>query len=125
MPFDEAQARGALVAFGRYGKGLDPKARLNFADCAAYALATNLNSPLLVKGNDFTATDIQTAVRSIRSLSVRHGRDAAMSVKILNLRRTSGCGTVTAPLNLMDWAKLFGMATDRVGVPWLILALDQ
>jgi ribonuclease VapC len=62
VPFDEAQARGALVAFGRYGKGIDPKARLNLADCAAYALAKSLNAPLLFKGSDFTATDIQAVV---------------------------------------------------------------
>src|SRR5208337_2368125 len=37
VPFDEAQAREALAAFGRYGKGVHPKARLNLSDCAAYA----------------------------------------------------------------------------------------
>jgi ribonuclease VapC len=62
MPFDEAQVRGALQAFNRYGKGIDPKARLNLADCAAYALATSLNVPLLFKGNDFAATDVHAAV---------------------------------------------------------------
>jgi ribonuclease VapC len=62
VPFDEAQVRGALEAFDRYGKGIDPKARLNLADCAAYALATSLNAPLLFKGNDFAATDVQAAV---------------------------------------------------------------
>ena len=41
VPFDEAQAREALFAFGRYGKGIDPRARFNLADCAAYALAKN------------------------------------------------------------------------------------
>jgi ribonuclease VapC len=62
IPFDEMQVRGALVAFGRYGKGIDPKARLNLADCAAYALAMSLNAPLLFKGNDFAATDVKAAV---------------------------------------------------------------
>jgi ribonuclease VapC len=57
IPFDEAQAREALSAFGRYGKGIDPNARLNLADCAAYALAKSMNTPLLFKGNDFAATD--------------------------------------------------------------------
>lgn len=33
-------------------------------------------------------------------------------------------GTVTTPLDKVDWAALFGMVTDRFGVPWLILALD-
>lgn len=33
-------------------------------------------------------------------------------------------GEVSAPLGDVDWARLFGMVTDRFGVPWLILALD-
>jgi ribonuclease VapC len=60
-PFDEAQVRAAAVAFDRYGKGMDPKARLNLADCAAYALAKSMNAPLLFKGNDFTDTDVLRA----------------------------------------------------------------
>src|ERR1700679_2951770 len=31
IPFDEAQAREALAAFDHYGKGIDPKARLNLS----------------------------------------------------------------------------------------------
>jgi ribonuclease VapC len=63
LPFDEEQARKASEAFGRYGKGIDPKARLNLADCAAYALAKSLSAPLLFKGDDFIHTDIEVAVR--------------------------------------------------------------
>jgi ribonuclease VapC len=62
MPFDEVQAHEALSAFARYGKGIDPKARLNLADCAAYALAKTLDVPLLFKGNDFAQTDIKSAL---------------------------------------------------------------
>jgi ribonuclease VapC len=61
IPFDEAQAKEALSAFDRYGKGLHPKARLNLADCAAYALARTMKAPLLFKGDDFAATDVQLA----------------------------------------------------------------
>ncbi len=64
VPFDEAQVRAAAVAFGRYGKGIHPRARLNLADCAAYALAKTLDAPLLFKGNDFSATDVRSALRS-------------------------------------------------------------
>jgi ribonuclease VapC len=60
IPFDEAQVRAAAVAFDRYGKGVDPRARLNLADCAAYALAKTLNAPLLLKGNDFAQTDLRS-----------------------------------------------------------------
>ena len=53
VPFDEAQVRIAAIAFDRYGKGINPKARLNLSDCAAYALAKAMNAPLLFKGGDF------------------------------------------------------------------------
>jgi ribonuclease VapC len=59
VPFDENQAREADAAVKRFGKGIDPKARLNLADCAAYALAKSMNVPLLFKGDDFTHTDVQ------------------------------------------------------------------
>ena len=62
VPFDEGQAREALSAFNRFGKGIHPKARLNLADCAAYALAKSVNAPLLYKGGDFAETDLQRCV---------------------------------------------------------------
>jgi ribonuclease VapC len=58
VAFDEAQAREALDAFDRFGKGLHTKARLNLSDCAAYALARSRKAPLLFKGDDFSATDV-------------------------------------------------------------------
>ncbi len=61
VAFDEAQVRIAAVAFDRYGKKIDPKASLNLADCAAYALAMSMNAPLLFKGDDFPQTDVQRA----------------------------------------------------------------
>jgi ribonuclease VapC len=57
VSFDEPQARDALEAFDRFGKGLHAKARLNLSDCAAYALARSMKAPLLFKGDDFSATD--------------------------------------------------------------------
>jgi ribonuclease VapC len=66
VPFDEAQMRIAATAFDRYGKGIDPRARLNLSDCAAYALARTKDAPLLFKGNDFTHTDL----RSVASLAL-------------------------------------------------------
>jgi ribonuclease VapC len=62
VPFDESQARAALTAFDRYGKGIDSKARLNLSDCAAYALAESIKCPLLFKGDDFTQTDVASAL---------------------------------------------------------------
>lgn len=57
--YAQAIERAASEAFGRYGKGIHPKARLNLADCAAYALAKSLSVPLLFKGDDFANTDIE------------------------------------------------------------------
>ena len=50
VPFDEAQARAAAEAYGHYGKGIQSKARLNLADCAAYSLAMTMDAPLLLRG---------------------------------------------------------------------------
>jgi len=36
-------------------------ARLNFADCAAYALAKSLDAVLVFKGEDFARTDVRVA----------------------------------------------------------------
>jgi ribonuclease VapC len=57
---DAALARIAREAFLRFGKGRHP-ARLNFGDCAAYALADSNDLPLLFKREDFTKTDIVAA----------------------------------------------------------------
>jgi ribonuclease VapC len=62
VAFDMLQVRAAAVAFDRYGKGINPAARLNLADCAAYALAKTMDVPLLFKGNDFTETDLQSCL---------------------------------------------------------------
>ena len=62
VPHDMHLAALALEAFRRYGKGIDPKARLNFCDCAVYALAKAMQAPLLFKGDDFTATDVQACL---------------------------------------------------------------
>ena len=51
----------ALSAYLRFGKGFHP-ARLNLADCFAYALAKHLDAPLLYKGDDFAQTDIRSAL---------------------------------------------------------------
>jgi ribonuclease VapC len=69
VPFDENQAREALVAYDRYGKGIDSKAKLNLSDCAAYALAKCSRCALLFKGDDFTHTDVESALSQRASRS--------------------------------------------------------
>ena len=58
VPFDDHHADIARDAFLRFGKGRH-RAALNFGDCAAYALAMAEAEPLLFKGTDFGATDVQ------------------------------------------------------------------
>jgi ribonuclease VapC len=62
IPVDEQQARVAREAYRDFGKGSGHKARLNFGDCFAYALARVTGEPLLYKGEDFAHTDVASAL---------------------------------------------------------------
>lgn len=57
----EGLAVMAAEAYGRWGKGFHP-ARLNFGDCFSYALAEFYECPLLYVGEDFSRTDIRSAL---------------------------------------------------------------
>jgi ribonuclease VapC len=57
------EAETALAAFSRYGKGRGHPAQLNLGDCFAYAVAKNYRTSLLFKGEDFSKTDIRSALR--------------------------------------------------------------
>ncbi len=59
---DAEQAKIARSAFRKFGKGRHA-ANLNFGDCFSYALAQALEAPLLFKGNDFSQTDVETAIK--------------------------------------------------------------
>ena len=61
VPFDAEIADAAFDAFLRFGKGRHP-AGLNIVDCAAYATAKAMQHPLLFKGNDFSRTDVESAL---------------------------------------------------------------
>lgn len=56
MPVTLEQARLAVAAYERFGKGRHP-AGLNYGDCFSYALAAARGEPLLAKGDDFVRTD--------------------------------------------------------------------
>lgn len=60
VPVDPTIAALARWASDHYGRGT--KANLNFGDLFSYASAKKLRAPLLFKGDDFGATDIE-AVR--------------------------------------------------------------
>ena len=60
VPFTEEHFHAATEAFLRFGKGRH-RAKLNFGDCMAYAVAAVAGMPLLYTGNDFAQTDIPAA----------------------------------------------------------------
>lgn len=58
LPIGAGDARGALDAHARYGKGRGHPAQLNLGDCFAYAVAASRSAKLLFTGEDFDKTDI-------------------------------------------------------------------
>jgi ribonuclease VapC len=61
VPVDADHAHAAVNGWRRFGKGRHP-AGLNFGDCFSYAVARLAGLPLLFKGDDFTQTDIASAL---------------------------------------------------------------
>jgi ribonuclease VapC len=61
IAFDRRIFELAAAAFDRYGRGRH-RAKLNFGDCMAYAVARAHEVPLLYKGGDFARTDIAAAL---------------------------------------------------------------
>ena len=59
VPLSAVQARRARQAHRRYGPSSGSSARLNMGDCFSYALAIELDEPLLFVGDDFAHTDVQ------------------------------------------------------------------
>lgn len=62
IPFDDDHAEAARAAHLAYGKKSGSPAKLNFGDCMVYAVARATGQPLLFKGEDFTHTDIESAL---------------------------------------------------------------
>lgn len=58
VAFDKAHHFWAQSAFDKFGKGNGHPAQLNFGDCMAYAVAKELDAPILFKGADFSKTDL-------------------------------------------------------------------
>jgi len=61
-PLTAARSRAAIEAYARYGLAIGRPPCLNFGDCFSYALAKEVNKPLLYKGDDFAKTDIRSAL---------------------------------------------------------------
>ena len=61
-PVTLEQARIARQAYRDFGKGSGHRAKLNFGESFAYALAKATGEPLLFKGDDFKHTDVEPAL---------------------------------------------------------------
>jgi ribonuclease VapC len=61
-PVTAGQARLARDAARQYGRGSGRPARLNYGDCFSYAAARSLGRPLLFTGDDFSQTDLRSAL---------------------------------------------------------------
>jgi ribonuclease VapC len=61
-PVTVEQAQIARQAYRDYGRGSGHAAGLNFGDCFSYALAKVTREPLLFKGDDFSHTELMSAV---------------------------------------------------------------
>jgi ribonuclease VapC len=64
VPFGVRELDAAVEARLRYSRGSGHRAKLNFGDCFAYALARTRNLPLLFKGDDFVHTDVEPALKT-------------------------------------------------------------
>ncbi|GJD31621.1 Ribonuclease VapC42 [Methylobacterium adhaesivum] len=62
VPVAEPETHEAVSAYARYGKGQGHPAQLNLGDCFSYACARTKRVPLLFVGNDFSRTDIPSAL---------------------------------------------------------------
>ena len=62
VPVETAHAAIALQARIVHGRGMGHGGRLNFGDAFSYALAKSLDAPLLFVGDDFTKTDVRSAM---------------------------------------------------------------
>jgi ribonuclease VapC len=58
-----ASARRIAAAYERWGRGMHP-AGLNFGDCFSYEIAKEHSCPLLYVGDNFSKTDLESALSS-------------------------------------------------------------
>jgi ribonuclease VapC len=61
VPLTDETGSLAVAAYEKFGKGRHP-AKLNLADCFSYGVAKSLGVPILFIGNDFSKTDLKSAL---------------------------------------------------------------
>jgi ribonuclease VapC len=65
VPINDEQFELARQAWRDFGKGHHPVG-LNIGDCCSYALSKYSGEPLLFKGDDFSKTDVQSALSEVQ-----------------------------------------------------------
>lgn len=113
---------GEIVVMNTFGgnedRALPPGSVAGPADKVRFAEIRFGDNAL--RGNDVDA-DVFAPMRGFSVSLHVHGTNEARRI----FDGLADGGEVTTPLSEVDWAKLFGMVTDRFGVPWLILALEE
>ncbi len=61
VPVTRIFAENVVRTYDHWGKGRH-RAALNIVDCYSYVLAKSMDCPLLFVGNDFSQTDIRSAI---------------------------------------------------------------
>lgn len=61
VPVTASSATRIALAYAKWGRGMNP-AGLNFGDCFAYEVARQYDCRLLFVGNDFSRTDLKSAL---------------------------------------------------------------
>ena len=67
VPVNAEQAHLGIAGFQQFGRGTGHPAALNYGDCFTYALAKFTGQSVLFKGNDFSRTDLTSAVAEPRA----------------------------------------------------------
>lgn len=119
VPFTAEHMEEARIAWRIYGKGNHP-AGLNFCDCCAYALAKLSGDALLFKGNDFTQTDVASAIRQSPASSA-----ASMTIELGKTYHRQGFFNVP-----VEYDRLIGSDGEAIeihveGVPPIIGTINR
>lgn len=113
---------GEIVIMNTFGgnedRALPPGSTAGAADQIRFA-EIRIGASVL-RGNDVPKDQFTPMQGFTISLHVEKADDARRIFDAL-----SDGGKVTTPLSRVDWAAQFGMVTDRFGVPWLILGLEN
>ncbi len=115
MRFYETSIGGQMVTMMTYGQSPDP------SQCGADAKDRIMHSHLLIDGRNLMASDtppgqpMQPPNGFALSLNYTSAEEARKVFDAL-----AAGGKVTMPMSKTFWIELFGMCTDKFGIPWMV-----